>query len=228
MLTDGPCLLAVAAPREVEAVLAGLGRGGTPLPRPWSAVELDDRFHLVVTGVGKANAAGAVARALSPRHSGVLSLGLGGALPVPSERSGLRIGEVLLADTCFLADEGLGGSGRFATQSQMGFPAVEGLGERFPTEPGWCRALAPLAAQVGPCATVSTCSGSDGLAGEIARRTSALCEDMESAAVGLVASRLGAPFACLRVISNHAGDRSRQGWDPDLAFSVLAEVCGSL
>lgn len=225
VLTNGPCLLAVAAPREAEAVLTGLGRAGHALPTPWTTLEIDDRLHLVVTGVGKANAAGAVAKALTGRYSGVLSLGIAGSLPVAR---GLEVGQVVLAEACHLADEGLATADGFLTQSELGFPACEGLGECFPTDAVWRDALAPLATMVGPCATVSTCSGTDTRAIEIARRTGALCEDMESAAVALAAHRLGLPFACLRVISNHAGNRDRQAWNLDLGFSVLARLAGAL
>jgi futalosine hydrolase len=136
---------------------------------------------------------------------------------------------VILAEACRLADDGLALPDRFLTQTDMGFPAVEQLGESFPTDPAWRRALAPLADRIGVVATVSTCSGADAQAAEIAYRTNgALAEDMESAAVGLVAARLGVPFACLRVVSNHTGDREAQRWDLDLAFSVLARLARSL
>ncbi len=223
VLTTGPCLLAVAAPREAEAVLVGLGSADSTPPAPWTTRVLNDRLHLVVTGVGKSNAAGAVARALTSQHSGVLSLGLAGALPA---LPGLEVGQVMLADTCHLADEGLSTPDRFLTQSELGFPACDSLGERFPTDPTWRDALAALALRIGPCATVSTCSGTDARATEIARRTGALCEDMESAAVALTAHRRGMPFSCIRVISNQTGDH--QAWDLELAFSVLARVAGGL
>lgn len=237
VLDGRPCLLAVAAPREAEAVLAGLGGvsgvsgGGRALPEPWTTLEIDDRLHLVVTGVGKANAAGGVAKALAGRYAGVLSLGLAGGLPAePGGAAGLAlgVGQVVLADACHLADEGLISPEGFVNQSGLGFPACEGFGERVPTDAKWREALAPLACRVGGCATVSTCSGTDARAIEIVRRTGACCEDMESAAVGLVAHRLGLPFACLRVISNQTGDRDRQGWEIDRAFSVVARLVGAL
>ncbi len=135
---------------------------------------------------------------------------------------------MILADACRLADDGLALPDRFLTQADLGFPAVEHLGESFPTDPAWRRALSPLADRIGGVATVSTCSGADSHAAEIARRSNgALVEDMESAAVGLVAARLGVPFACLRVVSNLTGDRDRQRWNLDLAFSVLARLARS-
>ena len=231
VLDGSPCLLAVAAPGEAEAVLAGLGGVGGSLPEPWTTREIDDRLHLVVTGVGKASAAGGVAKALASQYAGVLSLGLAGGLPAePGGAAGLalEVGEAVLADACHFADEGLISPEGFVSQSGLGFPACEGFGERVPTDAKWREALAPLACRVGGCATVSTCSGTDARAIEIARRTEACCEDMESAAVGLVAHRLGLPFACLRVISNQTGDRDRQGWEIDRALLGLARLAGAL
>ncbi|MBL4591589.1 MAG: hypothetical protein JKY96_06470, partial [Phycisphaerales bacterium] len=78
---NGIWLLAAADEREADAVLAAFGHApsGTSL---WSIVQVNDRFDLVRTGVGKANAAGAIGRVLDPdRHAGVISVGIGGALP---------------------------------------------------------------------------------------------------------------------------------------------------
>jgi nucleoside phosphorylase len=63
---------------------------------------------------------------------------------------------------------------------------------------------------------------------EIGSRTGALVEDMESAAVGLAAHRLGLAFACVRVVSNRTGNRAEQGWDLGRAFAVLEAVAASL
>ncbi|MFG0260587.1 MAG: futalosine hydrolase [Phycisphaerales bacterium JB041] len=225
ILTDRPCLLAVAAPGEVEAVLRSVG-ASAGLPGPWETVACGSRLHLVRTGVGKANAAGAVARALAAHdHAAVLSLGIAGALP---HESPLAVGQSVLADPCVLADEGLATPAGFASQSTMGFPSHERLGERFAADPALRGLLSAVADRIGPCATVSTCSGTDPLAEAVAARTGAVVEDMESAAVGLVAARLGVPFAGLRVVSNRTGDRERQGWDLEGALGRLAALASLL
>ena len=82
---DRRVLVAVAAPAEARAVLGGFG-GANADPdgaeTAWKLVAVSDRFDVVVTGVGKANAAGAVARVTDPaRHGAVLSVGVAGALP---------------------------------------------------------------------------------------------------------------------------------------------------
>ena len=70
---DRRWLVCVAAPKEVEAVLRGVGLAprSSELAIDWRAREISPRLDLVVTGVGKANAAAGLARALDPaRHGG--------------------------------------------------------------------------------------------------------------------------------------------------------------
>jgi futalosine hydrolase len=74
---------------------------------------------------------------------------------------------------------------------------------------------------VGPIATVATCSGTDEAAESIPRRTGALAEAMEGAAVVHAARRLGTPALEIRAISNTTGDRAEQVWDLDRALSAL-------
>ncbi|MBK7403387.1 MAG: futalosine hydrolase [Phycisphaerales bacterium] len=223
VLAERPCLLAVASRMEAEAVLRGLGAGVGEGLTPWRAVRVDSRFEIVLTGVGKSNAAGAVASTLHEGYAGVLSLGLAGAFP----GCGVGVRGVVVGSASVLADEGAATPGGFRSQSSLGFPAVEGPGERFEADAAWRAALGVLGSE-GVCATVSTCSGTDALSREIAGRTGAACEDMESAAVGLVAHRLGRAFANVRVISNRTGDRERQGWDLPGAFGVLEALAGAL
>ena len=225
--------------------MQGLGCAEVTL-NPWEAVGLTGGHSIVRTGVGKANAAGAVGACLGRvaqsghgRSEGergesgraesgyacVLSVGLAGALPAANP---MGVGEVLLAEHCVLADEGLTTADGFVSQSEFGFPAIEGIGEQIPTDQMLNERLIGLADRVGLCATVSTCSGTDAQARSIAQRTGALAEDMEAAAVGLVAHRLGVPFGCVRVISNTTGNRDAQVWDLDGAFSVLAMLSGSV
>jgi futalosine hydrolase len=76
---------------------------------------------------------------------------------------------------------------------------------------------------VSAIATVSTCSGTDAAATEIAHRTGAAAEAMEGAAVGLVAFRHKVAFAEVRVISNTTGDRSRQVWALEESLAELGK-----
>lgn len=210
----------VAAPKEVRAVLDVLGPDAA-IPDPWGAVE-HPRFVVVRSGVGKAAAAGATARWYRPdHHAGVLSLGLGGSLP----NSALRIGDVVLADPSFMADEGVGTPDGFLDLAAIGFAEDAPL---LRPDPASRAALERLVDQTGGVATVSTCSGTDARAFEISGRTGALAEAMEGAAVGLAARRIHpeARFAEIRVISNRTGDRENQGWDLRGALERLRAVLG--
>jgi futalosine hydrolase len=214
-------LLAVAAPGEARAVLAAFGHAH--LPKAWSCLEANSEIEVLLTGVGKANAAGATARALdTTRHAAVLSVGLAGAY------STLVMGSVVLATTSVYADEGVQETDKFTDIAALGFPPTELPGMALPAHPGLLGVLRPLADTTGPIATVSTCSGTDSLARERPARTGAIAESMEGAATAHAAHRLSIPAAELRIISNSTGDRDRQVWDLPLAFAKLTEVIGRM
>lgn len=105
----------------------------------------------------------------------------------------------------------------------LGSDAVGGGGAD--TGPGAKHSAGPA---VGRIATVSTCSGTDAAAGEVVRRTGAIVEAMEGAAVGLVAHRLGVRFGEVRVVSNTTGSRTRQVWDLRGALARLSDVASAL
>lgn len=225
-----PLLLVVAAAAEAGAVCAGRGHNGLAYPE-WRPVALDPGVEVLRCGIGKANAAGAVARAVEPdRHRGVLNLGVCGALP----GSPLELGTVVLATASVFADEGVASEAGFSDCRRMGFPLIEGSAagdggaEGFAGDAGLRGALRAVADREGPVATVSTCSGTDDLAQAVAARTGAVAEAMEGAAAALVCARLGVPFAELRVVSNTTGARQRQRWDLGSALARLAAVAGRL
>lgn len=240
-LTNAHLLVVVAAPKEVEAVLGGVGsrtggstgagRGGAGGQDPiiedvWVARPIGGRLDLVQSGVGKANAAGAVARCLDPaRHGGVLSLGICGALP----GSGLGLGDVVLSTRMVNADEGLETPAGWVPCAGMGFPLSPSETEAgIEADPVLFEALRPLADAAGVIATVSTCAGTDARAAAIAGRSGGLVEAMEGAGAAQAADRLGVGACELRVVSNTTGDRDRQQWDLAGAFSRLRAVSASL
>ena len=91
-------LVVVAAPVEANAVRVAFGtpeRSDGGPDEPWKRETLAPGFDLIVTGVGKAQAAGGTAWAYDPaRHRGVVSIGIGGALPA---REPACIGDTVLA-----------------------------------------------------------------------------------------------------------------------------------
>jgi futalosine hydrolase len=232
ILAGRRALLVVAVDAEANAIRRGLGLPDHP-HAPWSRTEINECFDLVVTGVGKSNAAGGTARTLDPiRHAAVLNLGIAGALPRESAPP-LPIGSTIAATRSILADEGMLAPSGFASLAQMGFAPIASAehgsdGMSVTVHGPLLDALAPLVDATGPIATVSTCSANDGLAHDTAQRTGALAEAMEGAAVGTVALALGVPFLELRAISNTTGDRERQEWNIRAAFDALSRVASML
>lgn len=233
MHQESRTLLVVAAEAEAKAVARGLEVRQAEALEPWTLHRVSERFDLLITGVGKANAAGAVARSFDPPvHAVVINLGVGGALP----GSDLAPGDAVLATRSLDADEGLEVPEGFTRTAEMGFPPALG-GDAVEPEADLFQALRPLADRQGPIATVSTCAGTDRRASAVVERTGALVEAMEGAAVGFTLRRIGAHeasgetaarFAELRVVSNTTGDRDRQIWRLTDALARLAEIATSM
>ncbi len=225
-LLPKPWLLVVAAPAEAKSVLVGLGFKPEP-PQEWEPRPAGEGLDLLMTGIGKANAAAGTAMALSSRTYGaVVNLGIAGALPVASP---LVMGDTIAATRSIYADEGLAlPDGSFVGCSGMGFPLgpFDDWGVR--ASPELLDRLAPLASVTAPLATVSTCSGTDPLARTVVERTWAVAEAMEGAAVGQVAARLGVPFLEMRVISNTTGNRENQVWAIGRALSGLGNLAAGV
>ncbi len=225
-----PALLCVASHQEAEAVLKGLGAPESAAHAPdWTLLRApgsSESLDLIITGVGKANAAGAASRAIQPlRHRLVISLGVGGLLPGHDA----ALGATVLATSSVFADEGAATPGAFVDVGALGFPPAPGVqGVAMPTDRRSLRPLRAIVDAVGCVATVSTCSGTDALAQEIARRSGAMVEAMEGAAVALVAHRMGVPFTEIRALSNTTGDRARQRWDMASAMGALERVASRL
>jgi futalosine hydrolase len=169
--------------------------------------------RVVVSGIGRTNAAVAVTRTvLSMEHCCcVLNVGVGGSLPGGS----LSIGDVVYGTSAIYAEEGL--------CTPDGFIDIAGMGLSLGLDHG--NAIVPDAACVAAAiATVATCSGSDAQAKAIARRTNAAVEAMEGAAVLHAARLLNVPALEVRAISNTTGDRDTQVWDLPAAFASLGRV----
>jgi futalosine hydrolase len=232
----GRVLLAAAAPKEAAAALRGLGgiqTGGGPEGDgardlwSWRLTPVSERFDLVLTGVGKVNAAAGVLAVLDPRrHGAVVSVGIAGSLP----GSGLEVGQVVAATRSVYADEGLETDSGFRSLEEMGFLLGPFSGGAVPGDAALLGWLAGVADATGPIATVSTCSGTDGLAARVRERTGALAEAMEGAAIGHAVARRhpAVAFGELRAISNRTGRREGQGWNLDLALGRLSEAIAAL
>lgn len=222
-------LLVVAAPAEARAVLAARPNMPTTawadgIPPEWRPVPIAPALHVVLSGVGKSNAAGATGTLVNPEiHGAVLSVGVAGALP----GSGLAPGAVVVADRCVHADEGIETGEGFQSAESMGFPPCIDA-QHVQCSDDLVERLRPVADAVGAIATVSTCSGTDARARAVEHRTGALAESMEGAAVVSTAIRRGVVAGELRVISNTTGDRAGQVWDLARALESLVRVVAQL
>ena len=219
----GVLLLVVASP--IEAAAAFAAAGSDAVPTPWTLTAIAPNVELLLCGIGKANAAGAVGRYLDPdRHALVLSVGIAGSLPGSS--GFLPIGTVIVATACVYPDEGIETPDGFMDCASLGFPLGNFPGSAVPVSESTIATLRPFADVAGPIATVSTCSGTDSSARRVALRTGAVAEGMEGAAVAQVCRRLDVRVGELRVISNSTGDRGAQRWDVPGAVARLEEVLG--
>jgi futalosine hydrolase len=185
-----------------------------------------DGTRIVVAGVGRTNAAAATTQAVLEQWKrggvdAVISAGIAGALPI--DHDPLRIGDVLVASSCVYVEEGIVTSRGFAGMEALGFPLGDFAGNSVPVDEHLLDALGG-SFRIGPIATVATCSGTSEAACEVVRRTGALAEAMEGAAVVHAARRLKAPAIELRAISNTTGDRSQQAWDLQAGFAALGEA----
>jgi futalosine hydrolase len=238
ILKGHPILLVVAAPTEAKAVIRGVTTvEPKSAPISWQPVQLTDRVQILISGVGKANAAGGTASALHALQPGaVISLGIGGALPRPGTSPGDRfehaIGQAVRCTRSVFADEGVQTPGGWQTMAERGFGPRQELPESqsmaVAADDRLLRLLEAALPSRGDCATVSTCSGTDAHAMQTAARSGCTIEAMEGAAVGLAVQRIAPqiPFIELRVISNRTGND--QAWDLPSALAALASVASVL
>lgn len=221
-------LVAIASGGEYGAVLKALnqndreGSSACEGLSDWRASHFE-AFSILQTGVGKSNSAGAVAHELvsgekNNRHySGVLSFGIAGSL-----QDNIEIGSTVFGSAAVFADEG---TPSLANQDWTSLEQSGWAQTFFPhNESDWSKHLLSHADHVGVIATVSTISGTDAIAADYAKRTGALAEGMEGAAVAQVCSRLEIPFAELRVISNRCGNRNVNKLDIPTSFKRLTQL----
>ncbi len=176
---------------------------------------------VVAGGIGRTNAAAATTSAIlsDGPFQWIINAGVAGTLP----ESDLEIGDIVVANKCVYAEEGLMTIGGFQDIQQMGFTLGNFEGNEVPVDHWMLERLANIGV-VAPIATVATCSGTDAQAELIVQRTGCKCEAMEGAAVVHAANRLSAPAIEIRAISNTTGDRNNQEWDIKLALDNLGKA----
>ncbi len=218
-----PTLVMAAVPRELEILSHSLEGGCTGGQGVFPTIEGflgETRLICCAGGVGKANAAAAAAALLERHRPGlVIVTGCGGAYP----GSGLAVGDLAVASDELFADEGVATPSGWLDLKAMGLPLVTRRGRQYFNRIPLSRHGAEKAMQLaanhgvrlarGSFLTVSTCSGALSRGLELAQRYQAICENMEGAAVALVALRYGIPCLEIRGISNLVEDRDLARWD---------------
>lgn len=173
---------------------------------------------VVIGGIGRTNAAAATTQAIleDGPYDLVICAGVAGSLP----GSGIDIAQAVLASSCIYFEEGVITPSGFSDMGALGFSLGNFPGNCVPVDDN---AYSILRDQFvcGPIATVATCSGTDGAASEVVKRTGAIAEAMEGAAVVHAASRFDIGAIELRVISNTTGDREKQQWGLQEALKAL-------
>jgi len=175
----------------------------------------------IASGIGRTNAAIATTNAILTNEpfDWILNLGLAGSLP----DSNLQIGDIVISNSCIYMEEGLVTPKGFQDIQSMGFSLGKFNGNEVPAN-SWMLDRLKGHGIVGPIATVATCSGTDEHANSVHKRTGAICEAMEGAAVVHAATHMNIPAIEIRVISNTTGNRESQIWDLDRALAGLKKV----
>lgn len=160
---------------------------------------------IIRTGVGPVNAAHAVTLFLAQADvRSIVVCGVGGAYP----GSGLQVGDVVCAASECYGDLGATSPSGFLDMKALGFPVVEGPTPLFNDLP---MQVFPVDRRV-PFVTVTSCTGTDGAAREIEKRTAGAVESMEGAAIAHVAHLHGVSVGEVRGISNIVTDRDTNAW----------------
>ncbi|MRR05646.1 MAG: futalosine hydrolase [Deltaproteobacteria bacterium] len=217
-----------ATPRELSALIEAFQAQRHPVKLPWDifvTVRTAATIIFTISGIGTSNASAAtalVAQLFTPDL--FITTGCAGAYP----GVGLEIGDISLATSEVFADEGVVTPEGWRSLEQIGIPLLERDGRRFfneiPLSLGANAAALELAAQLGTATlttgrflTVAACSGTTARGTELRERFGGICENMEGAAVALVAARYGIECMELRGISNFVEDRDCSRWNLNLA-----------
>jgi futalosine hydrolase len=217
-----------ATPLEIMGLVEAFRAQRHTAPLPWDvfvAEEASTKIIFTVTGIGSANAAAASALMSHIfRPDLLITTGCAGAYP----GCGLEIGDIALATTEVFADEGVVTPEGWQSLEHIGIPLLDRNGRRFfneiPLSPQANETALQVAEQLGlaplPAGrflTVATCSGTNAQSAKLKKRFGGLCENMEGAAVALIAARYGIDCMELRGISNYVEDRDITKWDISLA-----------
>ena len=202
-----PLLFLAALPEEAEAVRAVLP-DLAPAACPGFAGWIGGGAALAVAGVGKVEAAITATAAAAALHPvALVSVGVCGAIDPALEPGDVVLGQrVLQWDFAVAHDVVCAGDANLLRRVAAALPGLE----RAPR----CR--------TGTIATGDYPVADAGARAELRARLGADVADMESAAVGRVAARLGLPFLAVRAVSDRAGAASLAEFRRHLPFAAAS------
>lgn len=192
----------------------------------------DKSVVYLISGIGKTNASRGTTFLIEKFSPGIIiHIGVGGAYPL----SGLRAGDIAVAEKEIYGDEGVLLKDGFHTAEMIGIPFLVKAQKKYFNEFPQNKKLLKMAVRIsrvtfhassitvrsGPFLTLSTCTGTVRRAKEIEKTFHAICENMEGAAVAHVCLSCGIPMVEIRGISNIVGERDKKKWNVSLA----AENC---
>jgi len=170
---------------------------------------------LMRCGAGMANAAAAAALGIELyKPERIFNVGVCGVCNSGRE----AIGRAVTGTRAVFADTGVDTGADFLSMQSIDLPLAEpSSGERVFNAIGLRAARGSRRLKRGVFLTVAACSGSPQRADLVKRRfrfdpQELVCEDMESAAVALMACKAGVPCSVVRGISNVSGDRDYANW----------------
>ena len=228
-----PVIVTAATPRELSLLVSALeGKERFQvIHRDAYRGEVEGRpVILAVTGIGKVNTAVVITALLERIEPELLiNTGCAGAF----RGSGVAVGDLAIATTEVLGDEGVLALDGWHSLDLIGIPAVERNGEtyfnRFPLT-RWAVDKAVHVARTGGVSlhhgtfvTVSTTSGTLERGEELCRRFGGICENMEGGAAAQVAMLYGVDCMEVRGVSNIVEDRDPACWDIPLAVAKAQE-----
>ncbi|MFC4101800.1 futalosine hydrolase [Paenibacillus xanthanilyticus] len=207
---EARCLIVTSVEAELEAVKRGIGD--------------NERFRIIVGGVGQAAAAASTAAALALGHyERVINMGIGGGF-----RGAADIGTIVVASEIVAADLGAESADGFMLIDELGFGSA-----RMMIDESASRQVAAalnakgFAAAYAPILTVSTVTGTANTAEALsARIPGAAAEAMEGYGVAAAAKLMKVPVMEIRGISNAVGPRDRDAWRIKDALQAL-EAAGA-
>ncbi|MGQ9569498.1 MAG: futalosine hydrolase [Thermodesulfovibrionales bacterium] len=182
----------------------------------------------IISGIGKTNASiGTILLIEKFSPLMIINFGVGGTYP----SSGLKIGDIAVAEKEIYGDEGVFLKDGFHTIKAIGIPLLVKNRSRYFNEFKLDKKLSKKAAhsslitryascltiKTGPFLTLSTCTGTLKRVKELEKRFHAICENMEGAAVAHICTLYGVPMLEIRGISNLVEDRNKKKWDIKLA-----------